>query len=42
MISIVLLEPENPGNIGAVARSMKNFDFKRLILISPKCDHLAQ
>ncbi|MFC1752908.1 RNA methyltransferase [Thermoproteota archaeon] len=37
MISIVLVEPENPGNIGAIARSMKNFDFSELVMIDPKC-----
>lgn len=41
MISVVLLEPEKPGNIGAVARVMKNFDFADLVLINPKCDHLS-
>ncbi|MEA3430674.1 MAG: RNA methyltransferase [Nanoarchaeota archaeon] len=40
MISIVLLEPETAGNVGAVARVMKNFDFVDLVLIDPKCDHL--
>ena len=42
MISIVLYEPENPGNIGAVARAMANFNFKNLVLINPKCSHLHQ
>jgi TrmH family RNA methyltransferase len=42
MISIALVEPENAGNVGAVARVMKNFDFKDLILIDPKCDHLSK
>ncbi len=37
MISIVLIEPENEGNIGAAARVMKNFGFRDLILIEPKC-----
>ncbi|MFH0875455.1 MAG: RNA methyltransferase [archaeon] len=41
MVSVVLVEPENPGNIGAVARVMKNFDFDELILIAPKADHLC-
>jgi tRNA/rRNA methyltransferase len=36
MIDIILMEPENSGNIGAVARVMKNFGFSRLILIDPK------
>ena len=38
MISIILIEPEISENIGFVARVMKNFDFKDLILINPKCD----
>ncbi len=32
---IVLVEPKYGGNIGAVARSMANFDFKNLYLINP-------
>ena len=42
MISLVLVNPITPGNIGAVARVMKNFDFKELILVKPKCDHLSK
>ncbi|MBU0756627.1 MAG: TrmJ/YjtD family RNA methyltransferase [Nanoarchaeota archaeon] len=38
MISIVLIEPETPGNIGAVARAMSNFGQKRLVIVNPKCD----
>lgn len=41
MISVVLFEPEHPGNVGAVARVMQNFDFQNLILVNPKCDHLS-
>jgi len=37
MISIVLIEPENPANIGSVARVMANFGVKQLVLINPKC-----
>ena len=37
MISVVLVEPENAGNVGAIARVMKNFDFSDLILVNPKC-----
>ncbi|MBU0757202.1 MAG: TrmJ/YjtD family RNA methyltransferase [Nanoarchaeota archaeon] len=40
MITVVLVEPENSGNIGAVARSMQNFDLDKLLLISPKAEHL--
>jgi len=41
-VSVVLLEFQNSGNIGAVARSMKNFNLTNLILINPKCDHLEK
>ena len=34
-VSIVLVEPERPGNIGAVARAMKNMGFFDLRLIRP-------
>ncbi len=37
MISIVLVETTNSGNIGAVARVMKNFNFNSLMLVNPKC-----
>jgi len=40
MMSVVLVEPEHPSNIGAVARVMANFGFKNLVLINPKCDYL--
>jgi TrmH family RNA methyltransferase len=42
MISVVLIEPETAGNIGAIARVMKNFEFNDLVLISPKCKHLSK
>ena len=35
MISLVLVEPEGPANIGMVARTMKNFGFSRLVLVNP-------
>jgi len=35
MISLVLVEPEGPANIGMVARTMKNFGFSRLVLVRP-------
>jgi len=41
MIHVILLEPVIPGNIGAIARVMKNFDFTKLVLINPQCDHLS-
>lgn len=37
MITIILMEPEHPGNIGAIARVMKNFGFEKLVLVNPKC-----
>lgn len=37
MISLVVIGIENPGNLGAIARVMKNFDQKNLVLIGPKC-----
>jgi TrmH family RNA methyltransferase len=36
------MEPENSGNIGAIARVIKNFNFNKLILINPKADHLSK
>ena len=32
---IVLVQPEHAGNIGAIARIMKNFDFNNLIIFNP-------
>ncbi|MBI4149889.1 TrmJ/YjtD family RNA methyltransferase, partial [Candidatus Woesearchaeota archaeon] len=42
MLTVVLVEPESEGNLGAVARLMKNFDFRDLLLINPQCDYLSQ
>jgi TrmH family RNA methyltransferase len=42
MISVVLIEPETAGNIGAIARIMRNFEFSELVLINPKCNHLSK
>ncbi|EKD41711.1 MAG: hypothetical protein ACD_73C00566G0002 [uncultured bacterium] len=39
-ISIILVQPHNPGNIGAVARTMMNFGFNDLRLVLPQCDPL--
>ncbi len=33
--SVVLVEPRYEGNIGSVARVMKNFGFKKLVLVKP-------
>ncbi len=35
--TVILLGVEHPGNLGAVARAMKNFGAKRLLLIDPNC-----
>ncbi len=35
MIYVVFVEPESPGNIGFLARTMKNFGLINLILINP-------
>lgn len=40
MLSVVLVEPETPGNIGSVARVMKNFGVRQLLLVNPKCNYL--
>ena len=36
-VSIVLVEPQNPGNIGMVCRAMKNMGLRNLRLVNP-CD----
>ena len=35
-IRIVLVEPSHPGNIGGVARAMKNMGIVQLVLVAPK------
>ncbi len=37
-LSIVLINVESSGNVGSIARIMKNFGFHKLILINPKED----
>ena len=39
-IRVVLVEPQHSGNIGAVARAMKNMALRRLVLVKP-ADHLS-
>ena len=34
-IYTVFVEPKTPGNIGFLARTMKNFELKKLALINP-------
>jgi len=36
--SVILVEPEYAGNLGFIARVLKNFDGRRLIMVSPKCN----
>ena len=36
--SVILVEPQGPINIGMIARSMKNFGFKNLIIFNPQCE----
>ena len=38
MYTVVFVEPESAGNIGALARVMKNFGLKELVLVNPKCE----
>ncbi|MGH8149543.1 MAG: RNA methyltransferase [Steroidobacteraceae bacterium] len=35
-VRFVLVEPSHPGNIGAVARAMKNMALERLVLVRPR------
>lgn len=39
-VRVVLVEPKEPGNIGAVARAMKNMGLSRLYLVNP-ADHTS-
>ena len=39
MVSVVLVEPETAGNVGSVARAMKNFGLRNLVLVNPQCNH---
>mgnify|MGYP006282229629 CR=1 FL=1 len=36
--TVILVEPEGSANIGAICRSMKNFDLFDLMLFNPKCE----
>ncbi|MDG0978678.1 MAG: RNA methyltransferase [Halieaceae bacterium] len=35
-VRVVLVEPSHPGNIGGVARAMKNMGFTNLVLVKPR------
>lgn len=41
-IHIIAQEFQTPGNCGALARVMNNFDAKKLIMLNPKCDFLGK
>jgi TrmH family RNA methyltransferase len=34
-IAVAVVDAETPGNIGTIARAMKNFDFSELLLVNP-------
>ena len=36
--TVILVEPKYPGNVGAVARAMKNMGFSRLSLVAPRAE----
>jgi tRNA/rRNA methyltransferase len=38
MLSVVLVRPKHPGNIGAIARLLANFNIAQLYLINPQCE----
>ncbi len=39
-ISVVLVEPQGPLNVGSICRAMMNFGFSDLRLVNPQTDHL--
>jgi TrmH family RNA methyltransferase len=40
-VSIILMRTTHPGNVGAVARAMKNMGLKQLILVNPEFNKLV-
>lgn len=42
MVYVILFKPKESGNVGAVARVMKNFGFENLVLINPCCSHITE
>lgn len=38
LVRFVLVEPKSEGNVGAVARALKNLGFSRLVVVRPQCD----
>ncbi|MEN8135705.1 MAG: RNA methyltransferase [Thermodesulfobacteriota bacterium] len=41
-LSIILVEPQGPLNIGSVCRTMQNFGCNDLRLVNPRTDHLSE
>lgn len=41
LFEVVLVGPQNAGNVGAVARAMLNMGLERLVLVAPQCDPRA-
>ena len=41
-VKIILVEPAGPLNVGSIARVMKNFALKQLVLVNPQCDYLGE
>jgi len=39
---VIVLEPENAGNVGAIARVMKNFALEELVLVNPKFEDMLE
>jgi tRNA/rRNA methyltransferase len=37
-VRVVLVEPEHEGNVGSIARLMKNFGLSKLWLVNPKVE----
>ncbi len=35
LFTIILVQPEHSGNVGSIARVMKNFNFKKLVIFNP-------
>ena len=38
LVRIILVKPQEPGNIGSAARVMKNFGLSDLYLVAPQCE----
>jgi TrmH family RNA methyltransferase len=41
-ITVVCIRPQGSGNLGSIARVMKNFGFRDLVLVAPRCGIDAQ